>query len=129
MERLNISSGSKWEPTVGYSRAVRVGNLVFVSGTAPVAEGGGTHAPGDAYAQTKRCLEIILKALGEAGASAKDVVRTRMFVTDISRSDEYGRAHGEVFGDIRPATAMIGVATLIEPDMLIEVEADAVIAG
>ena len=129
MERQNISSGSKWEPTVGYSRAVRVGNQVFVSGTAPVAEGGGTHAPGDAYAQTKRCLEIILKALGEAGASAKDVVRTRMFVTDISRSDEYGRAHGEVFGDIRPATAMIGVATLIEPDMLIEIEADAVIAG
>lgn len=127
MERQNISSGSKWEPTVGYSRAVRVGNQVFVSGTAPVAEGGGTHAPGDAYAQTKRCLEIILKALGEAGAAAKDVVRTRMFVTDISRSDEYGRAHGEVFADIRPATAMIGVATLIEPDMLIEIEADAVI--
>ncbi len=129
MERQNISSGSKWEPTVGYSRAVRVGNQVFVSGTAPVAEGGGTHAPGEAYAQTKRCLEIILKALAEAGASAKDVVRTRMFVTDISRSDEYGRAHGEVFGDIRPATAMIGVAALIEPDMLIEIEADAVILG
>lgn len=126
-DRQNISSGSKWEPVVGYSRAVRVGKQVFVSGTAPVAEGGGTHAPGDAYAQTKRCLEIILKALAEAGASAKDVVRTRMFVTDISRSDEYGRAHGEVFGDIRPATAMIGIAALIEPDMLIEIEADAII--
>jgi len=107
MERRNISGGSEWEPVVGYSRAVRVGDRVFVAGTAPVAEGGGTHAPGDAYAQARRCLEIILKALGEAGASAADVVRTRMFVTDISRWQEYGRAHGEVFGQIRPATTMV----------------------
>jgi isochorismate pyruvate lyase len=125
--RTNISTGSDWEPIVGYSRAVRVGNQVFVAGTAPVAEGGGTHAPGDAYAQAKRCLEIILKALDDAGASAKNVVRTRMFVTDISRWQEYGRAHGEVFGDIRPATSMVEVKGLIEPDMLIEIEADAVV--
>jgi enamine deaminase RidA (YjgF/YER057c/UK114 family) len=129
MARRNISSGSEWEPVVGYSRAVRVGDHVYVAGTAPVAEGGGTHPPGDAYAQTKRCLEIIVKALESAGATAGDVVRTRMFVTDISRWQEYGRAHGEVFGDIRPATSMIGVAALIEPDMLIEIEAEAVIGA
>ena len=129
MERRNISSGSAWEPKIGYSRAVVVGNRVIVSGTAPVAEGGGTAAPGDPYGQTKRCLEIILKALESAGASSKDVVRTRMFVTDISRWEEYGRAHGEVFGDIRPATTMVGVAALIEPDMMVEVEAEAIIGG
>ncbi|MBI5288699.1 MAG: RidA family protein [Chloroflexi bacterium] len=129
MERRNISGGSEWEPVVGYSRAVRVGDRVFVAGTAPAAEGGGTHAPGDAYAQTRRCLEIILKALGEAGASAADVVRTRMFVTDISRWQEYGRAHGEVFGAIRPATTMVEVRALIEPEMLIEIEAEAVVSG
>ena len=129
MERRNISSGSEWEPVVGYSRAVRVGDRVFVAGTAPVAEGGGTHAPGDAYAQARRCLEIILKALGDAGASAADVVRTRMFVTDISRWQEYGRAHGEVFGEIRPATTMVEVRALIEPEMLIEIEAEAVVSG
>jgi isochorismate pyruvate lyase len=112
---------------VGYSRAVRIGIQVSVAGTAPVAEGGGTHAPGDAYAQAKRCLAIIIAALEQVGASAKDVVRTRMFVTDISRWQEYGRAHGEVFGDIRPATTMVEVKALIEPDMLIEIEADAVI--
>jgi enamine deaminase RidA (YjgF/YER057c/UK114 family) len=128
MERRNISSGSAWEPVVGYSRAVRVGDRVVVSGTAPVAEGGGTHAPGDPYAQTKRCLEIILAALEQAGASAKDIVRTRMFVTDISRWEEYGKAHGEVFGDIRPATTMVGVAALIEPDMMVEVEAEALVS-
>ena len=129
MERRNISSGSAWEPKIGYSRAVVVGNRVIVSGTAPVAEGGGTAAPGDPYGQTKRCLEIILKALESAGASAKDVVRTRMFVTDITRWEEYGRAHGEVFGDIRPATTMVGVAALIEPDMMVEVEAEAVLGS
>ena len=129
MERRNISSGSAWEPKIGYSRAVVVGNRVIVSGTAPVAEGGGTAAPGDPYGQTKRCLEIILKALESAGASSKDVVRTRMFVTDISRWEEYGRAHGEVFGDIRPATTMVGVAALIEPDMMVEMEAEAVLGS
>ena len=129
MQRRNISGGSEWEPVVGYSRAVRVGDRVFVAGTAPVAEGGGTHAPGDAYAQARRCLEIILKALGDAGASAADVVRTRMFVTDISRWQEYGRAHGEVFGQIRPATTMVEVRALIEPEMLIEIEAEAVVGS
>ena len=129
MQRRNISGGSEWEPVVGYSRAVRVGDRVFVAGTAPVAEGGGTHAPGDAYAQARRCLEIIVKALGEAGASAADVVRTRMFVTDISRWQEYGRAHGEVFGQIRPATTMVEVRALIEPEMLIEIEAEAVVGS
>ncbi len=127
--RRNISSGSAWEPKVGYSRAVVMGDRVIVSGTAPVAEGGGTAAPGDPYGQTKRCLEIILKALESAGASAKDVVRTRMFVTDITRWEEYGRAHGEVFGDIRPATTMVGVAALIEPDMMVEIEAEAVLGS
>jgi len=125
--RQNISSGSEWEPVVGYSRAVRVGERVFVSGTAPMAEGGGTHAPGDAYAQAKRCLEIIEAALGKAGATMADVVRTRMFVTDISRWQEYGRAHGEAFGEIRPATTMVEVRALIEPDMLVEIEAEAVV--
>jgi enamine deaminase RidA (YjgF/YER057c/UK114 family) len=129
MKRRNISSGSAWEPKVGYSRAVVIGDRVLVSGTAPVAEGGGTAAPGDPYGQTKRCLEIILKALESAGASAKDVVRTRMFVTDITRWEEYGRAHGEVFGDIRPATTMVGVAALIEPDMMVEIEAEAVLGS
>jgi isochorismate pyruvate lyase len=104
-----------------------VGDRIFVAGTAPVAEGGGTHAPGDPYAQTKRCLEIIEKALAAAGASLRHVVRTRMFVTDITRWEEYGRAHGEIFGEIRPATTMVEVARLVEPDMLIEIEADAVI--
>jgi enamine deaminase RidA (YjgF/YER057c/UK114 family) len=128
MRRRNISSGAAWEPVVGYSRAVRVGDRVLVSGTAPVAEGGGVHAPGDAYAQARRCLEIIFRALEEAGASAADVVRTRMFVTDIPRWQEYGRAHGDVFGEIRPATTMVEVRGLIDPDMLIEIEAEAVVA-
>jgi isochorismate pyruvate lyase len=128
MTRQNVSSGAEWEPVVGYSRAVRVGDRVFVSGTAPVSEDGGVHAPGDAYAQAKRCLEIILGALAEAGASAQDVVRTRMFVTDVSRWQEYGRAHGEVFGAIRPSTTMVEVRALIDPEMLIEIEAEAVVS-
>jgi enamine deaminase RidA (YjgF/YER057c/UK114 family) len=120
-------SGAPWESQVGYCRAVRAGDHVYVTGTAPVAAGGGVHAPGDAYAQAKRCFEIIERALDELGAELADVVRTRMFVTDISRWAEYGRAHLETFGEHPPATTMVEVRALIDPAMLIEVEADAVV--
>ena len=124
--RKNISSGSKWEPIVGYSRAVRVGDRIVVSGTVG-ADADGKAVTGGPYAQAKRALEIILAALEQAGASAKDVVRTRMFVTDVSQWQEIGRAHAEVFGDVRPATSMVQVAALIDPDMVVEIEAEAVI--
>ena len=129
MERRNIGSGSAWEPVVGYSRAVRMGSLVFVAGTTAVGADGGVVGPGDLYAQTKRALAIIEAALTEVGAALRDVVRTRMFVTDLSRWEEAGRAHGEVFGEIRPATTMVEVSRLIDPAMLIEIEADAVVVG
>jgi enamine deaminase RidA (YjgF/YER057c/UK114 family) len=126
MERKNISTGSKWEPIIGYSRAVRVGNQVFVSGTTGSdAEGKVT---GDTYAQTKQALANIVSALGQAGASAANVVRTRIFMTDISAWEAAGKAHGEVFGEIRPVTTMVQVSKLISPEMLVEIEADAVIA-
>ncbi len=125
--RQNISSGAPWESRVGYSRAVRAGNLVAVSGTAPVGDDGELFAAGDAYAQARRCIAIIERSLKEAGASLGDVVRTRMFVTDISHWEEFGRAHAEAFRDIAPATSMVEVASLIDPGMLIEIEADAVI--
>jgi enamine deaminase RidA (YjgF/YER057c/UK114 family) len=128
MERRNIGSGSAWEPVVGYSRAVRVGSQVFVAGTTAVGPDGGVVGPDDLYAQTKRALAIIEAALMEAGASMRDVVRTRMFLRDISRWEEAGRAHGEVFGEIRPAATMVEVTRLIDPAMLIEIEADAVVA-
>ncbi len=127
MKRINISSGAKWEDIVGYSRAVRIGNLVEVSGTASV-EGDKVIGIGDAYAQTKFCLQKIEKALIEAGSSMKDVIRTRMFVTDISLWEEYGKAHGEFFKDIKPATSMIEVKSLIDPQMLIEIEATAIVS-
>ncbi|HEX9250593.1 MAG TPA: RidA family protein [Ignavibacteriaceae bacterium] len=126
MSRKNISSGAKWEDIVGYSRAVRIGSIVEVSGTAPV-DGDKVIGIGDAYAQTKFCLQKIEKALIEAGAKLKDVIRTRMFVTDITLWEEYGKAHGEFFKDIKPVTSMIEVKSLIDPQMLIEIEASAVI--
>lgn len=126
MEFERTFSGAPWESRVGYCRALRAGQHIYITGTAPVAEGGGVFAPGDAYAQAKRCLEIIEGALANLRADLPCVVRTRMFVTDISRWQEFGKAHGEFFGEHPPATTMVEVKGLIEPEMLIEIEADAV---
>ena len=127
-QRQNVSSGSKFEPIIGFSRAVRVGNHISVSGTAPIGADGKVAGPGDAYLQTRRCIEIAAGALEKAGASLKDVVRSRVMLTNIKDWEAAATAHGEFFGEIRPACTFVQIAALIDPAWLVEMEFDAIVA-
>jgi enamine deaminase RidA (YjgF/YER057c/UK114 family) len=127
MKRKNISSGSRYEKPIGFSRAVRIGNTIAVSGTAPISEDGSVAYPGDLYNQTKRCIEIMLKAIRDAGGKPEDVIRTRIFLKDVSQWEQAAKAHGECFSEIRPACTFVEVKGLINPDWLIETEADCIV--
>ena len=127
MERINISSGSPYEKPVGYSRAVRIGNQLAIAGTAPIAEDGSPAFPGDLYKQTVKCLEIIFNAVREAGGKPENIIRTRVYLSDITRWQEAAKAHGESFSDIRPASTFVEVSGLVDPAWLVEIEADCVV--
>ena len=128
-ERTLVSSGSYLEPVIGFSRAVRVGDMIVVGGTAPIKAGGGTAGVGDVYAQTRRCLEIVEKAIEDAGGRIEDVTRTRIILTDIGLWKDAARAHAEVFGTIRPVTTLMQVSAFVDPDWLVEIEAEAIVTG